>query len=278
MKRTVLFLCSFLFLLLVPTSALADAGPKPEVHIYVEGASETVYATLLSTQDTSGPWRAKLSPDSDWQGPAPEDIHQKFKSYDVPEGYYYLNFAAQASPETFVWSYYPPQDFRILLYLADSDQFLLSEPQSMGALINTFNVTLEDGRIASVTFQFNWIAMLSKILVLMLVTLVAELLIALLFRIPMKFRFPMEGNFRHIVRINLITQLVLNVLLWLYIYRIGQGGMADLLKPILLLPAEIIVFTIEALYYRKKLTQTAHPVLYALAANMLSFGMGLMLP
>lgn len=56
-KLCSLFLCVVFTFLLIPVTARADVGPKPSIRVTFEGlGDELCYGTLLSKNDTTGPY------------------------------------------------------------------------------------------------------------------------------------------------------------------------------------------------------------------------------
>ena len=133
MKKTArLLLCAFAVLILFPMTARADIGPKPSVVVDFNGLdTQTYYATLLSRQKTTGPYSALGRPrayqhydkdDEDY------DIFLRFAEYEDADGYYFLQFFSDCSQtRRFSWTYYPPREFKILLYFPETDRFVVSD-------------------------------------------------------------------------------------------------------------------------------------------------------
>jgi hypothetical protein len=132
MKKVLTFLlCILAFLAVSPVAAHADTGPKPSVVIEFEGLpSGDCYVTLLSKSESTGPYSV-YDGDPDHaqyqEGDADYPVWEKFASYEDEDGYYFLQyFARLGDSSTFEWGYYPPEDFKILLYFPDDDRFVVS--------------------------------------------------------------------------------------------------------------------------------------------------------
>ena len=102
----------------LPITAKADMGPKPSVRIQFKNMSDDLcYGTLLSKEKCTGPAQV-------WDGTARNEqlydldrnIWKAFVDYKDPDGYYFLQRGWTVS-ETgeIAWTYYPPEDFKILL-------------------------------------------------------------------------------------------------------------------------------------------------------------------
>ncbi|NLG36379.1 MAG: hypothetical protein GX549_00090, partial [Clostridiales bacterium] len=133
MKKTAcLLICAFAVLILFPMTARADIGPKPSVVVDFDGLdTHTYYATLLSRQRTTGPYSAPgrdgaylhYNKDDEDYG-----IFLKFTEYEDADGYYFLQFFSDCTQtHRFSWTYYPPREFKILLYFPETDSFVVSD-------------------------------------------------------------------------------------------------------------------------------------------------------
>ena len=98
--------------------AAADVGPKPSVGLLLEGLEGRRYfVTLLADRTGSGPWSAE-SEYSDWMGD--HDAWQAFHAYDAPEGWFFWSeYADCTETGRFAWTYYPPERFYVLVWLAE---------------------------------------------------------------------------------------------------------------------------------------------------------------
>ena len=110
----------------VSTTVKADIGPKPSVVIEVIGFEEKeYYVTLLSERDSTGPW-SYGNKYYDYMGE--EWVFEEFEKYQDKDGYYFLSFMEDCSEDdTFEWTYYPPQKFKVLIYTTEDKQFYCSE-------------------------------------------------------------------------------------------------------------------------------------------------------
>ncbi len=122
-----LALILFAFVLLAPAflrtetiEASADTGPKPSVRVtFANMGDELCYGTLLSKTPSTGPARA-------WDGTEEgkyisegkdEAVWRAFTEFKDSDGYYFLQWFWRADEKKALnWTYYPPQEFKILLY------------------------------------------------------------------------------------------------------------------------------------------------------------------
>ena len=277
-KLLVLTLCVAL-LAAMSVTAFADMGPKPSVRVTFKNLPEgPVYGTLLSLQQSTGPASA-------WDGdpnradakPGDEDypIWKAFVDYADPDGYYFLQWFWDCSEGQLDWTYYPPSDFKILLYFPESGTYLSSGICQRYAFDSYFNATLENGALtAKVNHQLQ-LTELWGLLCRMALTIAVELLIGLLF-------WPWEKDvFRLLIAVNILTQLLLNLALNVYVHF--HGTFLFTLAPIYFL-LEIAVMVIETRAYNKRMPDAVGGPIpmgkalgYSMVANIASFALGLVL-
>jgi hypothetical protein len=283
MKKKIVMPCLLLLFLSVLTiPVFADTGPKPSVVVEFTGIpeGETCYVTLLAEETSTGPysWAGKGQ-----VGELPEDhpeIWQRFVEYEDSDGFYFLQYLEECDESgQFVWDYYPPERFKILVYFPETDQFAVSQDIfEQYAFDSYFSADLSAITQAEASgtacfpaereYGLGWT--IFAFLVRLLITVAVEVLIAL------AFGYKYKNQLLLILAVNCLTQLLLNVILLLGGYDTYFVWYA--LKYFLL---EACVFALEAVIYAKYLPQlaehyseTGHPVWYALAANAASFVLG----
>lgn len=248
-----------------PTLAKADMGPKPSVEIeFMNLPSGECYATLLSSTQSTGPFSASNESQS--------EIDEVFNSYTDKDGFYYLHFYRRIDDtSSFIWSYYPPHDFKILVYVKQTNEFITNdEVLSRYAFSSYFSTDLQGG---TTTKNYDYASEILKLIARIVLTLAVEIGIALLFGYR-------KNDLKIIVIANAVTQIALNV--WLNAINYRSGSLALALN---YFGAEILVFIAEALLYSIVLTVTAKRanakprrifihIIYALLANIASFGLG----
>lgn len=284
-KKISVWLSAILLLLtLLPVTAYADIGPKPSVQIRLEGLGGGVcYGTLLAKEASTGPayvWDG----DASHQNPMelPEDVWQAFVNYQDPDGYHFLQWAWRCDEtKELHWNYYPPQSFKLLLYFPAQDAFVAGDICERYAFDSYFTATAgEDG--AQITAEnvsctvvkkgYDYLGELPPLLCRIVLTVLLELLVAWLFSLRTK------KQLLTILWVNAVTQVGLNVALNLVSYRSGPRHLALLYAPL-----ELLVFAAEAALYCVLLRKAEEKpsvkrlVLYALAANAVSFAAGLLL-
>lgn len=142
MKKNILL---WLFLVIgfiqgLAVNVFADMGPKPSVEVEFKGLeSETYYVTLLSEYDSSGPYTNEDS----YQG-NDYDIWKKFNGYKDSDEFYFLGeFWDCSEYNQFMWVYYPPTTFKILIYFREYDSFVVSEIYEQYAFSSRYIVDVE---------------------------------------------------------------------------------------------------------------------------------------
>ena len=282
MKRR-LFCGSILALLLVcllPLWAAADTGPKPSITVTPEGFGEDAcYLTLLSQTETTGPWSKQesfaASKDSYGDPEADEAIWTAFNDYQDAEGFFFLGcYGEVTGGQMFCWSYYPPDTFKVLAYFPDSGTFAVGPATEREEFSARYTVSpSETGETLLIEKARNQEAENKSFVGRLVLTLALELAVAVVFA------FRAKRQIITIVCMNLITQVGLNQaithLFPLVSSRWYWPG---------LLVLEVLIFLVEGAVYAKLLPRwkkdpaaVCHPWGYALAANVASFGVGLIL-
>ena len=190
-----------------------------------------------------------------------------------PEGYYFLGYFQEypgTADEEFVWGYYPPNKFYVLLYNIETGTFYRSEePVERYAFSSEWQVLLDSQDGLRVYHNRNDSDILSSFAARVLITLILELTWGILL---FGLRGPAQRNL--IGKVNLATQIILNLGLCY-----GTLYLGPMWGNFLYFALEVLVFSVEAFVYNRCLPwpegRKPHPILYALTANLLSFGIGL---
>lgn len=310
-ERKAIVLCMLVLLLAGSQKVMADTGPKPSVVIDFEGLEgENYYATLLSEDSSTGPHSAldsEYGNDARYQeGDEDYDIYRQFVEYEDSDGFYFLQyFGSCADNQQFRWGYYPPQRFKILLYFPERDCFLTNDVvYERYAFDSYFAVNVELREIGEenadmtveqaekeniettveptggMTVKKNTI-LNAKTYAQEVLALIVRALITIAVEITIAFLFAFRGKkqLRLLIVVNLVTQIALNLVLYLLYYKYVW------ITLLLFYPAlEILVFVVEGAWYAKRLNldaarqaSRAKIWMYALVANAASFGLGLWL-
>ncbi|MBR6119757.1 MAG: hypothetical protein IKQ04_05500 [Oscillospiraceae bacterium] len=284
MKKTVhRLLTALLLCLLLSTTVFADMGPHFSVEIRIDGLEgRRCYATLLSRQESTGPasaWDGHSAPYGYLlDGMDREEGLEAFYAlgrYQDPDGYYFLKEFFLVEDGSFTWGYFPPDDFKLLLYFPDTGTLTAGEKLERYAFDSAYRCQLQpDGSLGSFTRTNGLTRQIPSFLLRAAATILIELLIAGLFGLVSKASVPL------LIKTNLWTQLALNLVLALYSHSFGaSGGMFTAVYVIL----ELTVLAVETAVYvgglpqRTKRNSKKLCAVYALAANAASLALGLWL-
>lgn len=312
MKLSKLFaiISAITVMLCFSVSVSADIGPKPSIHIeFLNMPEGECFGTLLSKNDTTGP-------SSVWDGNKEHAQHNeneyynyswaafdyatwlKFVEYDDPDGFYFLQEGWNiAESDGIHWTYYPPQEFKILLYFPETGEFITSGIYERYAFDSYFTVDMSTvGLIAPENAvildhvnpdtgdygisadkllladrSYDYSSEIIGLIVRVILTVLIELAVALPFMLLKK------KYLKVLAFTNIVTQLLLN--LFLNISAYFMGGMGAMAVYILL---EIAVFSIEAAIYTHSFKRYGkhkgiYYIAYALVANGTSFFLGVWL-
>ena len=240
MKRILTLAVTLLFAALLPTAAFADMGPKPSVRISIEGLDPytACYGTLLSEKPSTGPATA-YDGTNQYLGMNDEAIWRAFVDYSDPDGYYFLQELWQCNTDGKLWwGYYPPEDFKLLLYFPDTGEFVSSGKYSAYAFSSYFDAELTDGGVTlRRSYDYGYAAL--GFFVRCVFTIALEIAIAY-FLFKLRSKRPLTA----VALINTVTQAALNLAVNIIVYLKGSF----LLVPRFLL-MELAVFVAEAVLY-----------------------------
>lgn len=201
----------------IPLPVLADTGPKKSVTVEFDLPHEgTYYATLLSRDKSTGPWNYYETYESynGMQGGAnPMDKSEWTALHSSGDSYYFLSYGEvlENGGNTFDWSYYPPDDFKVLLYDAENKTYYLSGEMTRVHFSSCYKASVDKeapGTLKVKEVQ-NWPQMLKNFLRRCLMTIIVELLIGLIFYRKLK-------ELGVIVLTNILTQVFLNVAIFIF--------------------------------------------------------------
>lgn len=266
-----------------PTTASADMGPKPSINVTFKNLDdEPCFVTILSEYKSSGPFSAydpkvdnrelggfdsNYYSDENYVNEEAELSWQAFVDYEDKDGYYFLQRWWKLGGESnrISWGYHPPYSFKVVVYYPENNVFIASDIYERYAFDSYYTVDMSsvDGARLLLSKSYDYFGEIIGLLCRIALTILIELLIALLFRL--KGRRVMLTVFA----VNTVTQIALNVALNLINYF--RGALAYLVAFVLL---EIAVVVIEAVAYSILLRKCGVPVwkslLYAVVANVVS--------
>ena len=274
MKRIAAIIACLLMLALLPTAAFADMGPKPSVRIGIEGLDpdEPCWGTLLSEEASTGPSRA-YDGENARVGEAGEDVWRAFVDYEAPDGYYFLQELWPCSEDGQLWwTYYPPEEFKLLLYFPETGEFVSSGKCSAYAFTSWFDARLSDGELA-LSKSYDYSGAIVNFAVRCALTVALECAAAYFL-----FRLRTPGRLKAVAAVNVITQLALNLVVNIIAYLAGSFMMA--FRFFLL---ECLVFAAEGALYDMFFRRAGEPVpvkrcwALSLVGNLMSYALGLWL-
>lgn len=274
MKRIAAIIACLLMLALLPTAALADMGPKPSVRIGIEGLDPDApcWGTLLSEEASTGPSRA-YDGENARVGEAGEDVWRAFVDYEDPDGYYFLQELWPCSEEGQLWwTYYPPEDFKLLLYFPETGEFVSSGKCSAYAFTSWFDARLTEGEL-TLSKSYDYSGAIVNFAVRCALTIALECSAAYFI-----FRLRTPGRLKAVAAVNVITQLALNLVVNIIAYFAGSFMIA--FRFFLL---ECLVFAAEGALYDMFFRRSGEPVpvkrcwALSLVGNLMSYALGLWL-
>ena len=274
MKRIAAIIACLLMLALLPTAAFADMGPKPSVRIGIEGLDpdEPCWGTLLSEEASTGPSRA-YDGENARVGEAGEDVWRAFVDYEDPDGYYFLQELWPCSEDGQLWwTYYPPEEFKLLLYFPETGEFVSSGKCSAYAFTSWFDARLSDGELA-LSKSYDYSGAIVNFAVRCALTVALECAAAYFI-----FRLRTPGRLKAVAAVNVITQLALNLVVNIIAYLAGSFMIA--FRFFLL---ECLVFAAEGALYDMFFRRAGEPVpvkrcwALSLVGNLMSYALGLWL-
>ena len=279
MKKRILSLILMVLILLplVAVTASADSGPKPSTVITVHtGGGERCVVTLLAEKERWG-ISDTVEPDetpADWmvKNKIQEEAWYAFRDYRDPDGFHFWGNVFEGNV---AWGYMPPEVFKIAVYYPDYDILWVSEDRyERYAFHSDFRLNLpalgtgaQSGEVDMVVKKSSDLAAeLAGFLIRVVLTLAVELALARLFG------FDEKRQQKVILRVNLITQVGLNLLLWVWYFF--DGPIMAILR---LAAAELVVLIAESVAYLRLLRSDgsrARILGYTILANLASVTLG----
>ncbi|MCM1308535.1 MAG: hypothetical protein NC223_08050 [Butyrivibrio sp.] len=265
----------------------ADTAPKPSVAIEFENMNEEkYYVTLLSESKSTGPYSVVVNGETEDKSEA----WKAFFNYSDSDGFYFLQYYGELEGDgSFVWGYYPPDRFKILLYFPERDLYFVSGEIYMRYAFDSYyrvdgsrldlNGAADISRIDNMAREsYEYGSELLSLAARVIITVALELGIALFFA-----AFRKKYWIKTILFTNLATQLLLNAGLNAAAY---WGGPKE--ARFAYIAAEIAVIAAECAVYRLMNKRTCKGggadgvqlengllFVYACMANLVSFFAGL---
>ena len=263
--------------------AFADFGPKPSVVVEFENAGDQqYYVTLVAKEDKLGSPYSRVTAEDQ---PETDDIAiwNRLVAYEDPDGMVFAgNVQKLTGDGAYIWGYYPPSEFRVLIYFPDTDSFVeSSEILEQYAFDSYYQMDFNDltenrnDVVAAipVTRKYNLLWQITAFLLRLAVTVAVECLLAVLFG------FKGKRQMLLVLAVNCATQLAMNLLILdesvgLFVFYVLQYALI-----------EVGVILAEGLVYCLALPKLAtpeqnrnvHPIAFAFFGNVASFSLGFLL-
>lgn len=285
MIRNILRRISMVLILMAALAicAFADFGPKPSVVVEFEGAGDReYYVTLVAKEDKLGGPYHRITVDDQ-----PEEVNpavwNRLVGYEEPDG---LVFAGNVQKLTgdgdYVWGYYPPSEFRVLIYFPDTDSFVASsEILEQYAFDSYYQMDFNDlpenwnDAVAAipVTRKYNLLCQITAFLLRLAVTVAVECLLAVLFG------FTGKRQLLLVAAVNCVSQLALNLLILdesvgLFVFYVLQYALIEV--GVILAEGLVYCLALPKLVTPEQ-NRNIHPIAYAVIGNMASFSLGYLL-
>ena len=271
-----------LFLTLCMLFALpvwADVGDKPSICITFENMPDVpFYGTLIVGTLPKGAIYAADSNEIEWYANVPITVYDAFCGYDEADSFSYWhspyeNIFLCSESGRLVLNYPSPDRFKLLLYFPETETYAVSDVLEKYAydasyVLDFGGAVPSDGVLLDVRTDDHLPSGIGGRFVRMVLTVLLELGIAWLFRYRTK---PLVYR---IITVNVVTQILLNLALVCIGFRLG--GLAVLLAYFLLeIPVLLIEMIADAILLPDRRGGTWwKAVLYAIAANLVSFIVG----
>ena len=289
MKKFLAFLISLLGLLAIvfavpskPVTANADTGPKPSTQITIKNLEKSDYIIAYGMNtEFYGPHRA-FTPDEDREYINKEELTQVYNVVNLPEGWYLCDFSCSYTDVTEIVvnsGYMWPDDFILIILNKLNNDYYLSEETKTYAFHSYFecdmanyqNGSIELSRAIVLEAKYQYGKEIGEFFLRLAVTLGIELLLALAFKFTKK-------SYIIIAITNAATQVGLNVALNLTAHFNGKNPWLVFFYVI----AEVAIVVVESIVLtkfceRKDGRSKGLIPLYVILANILSFGIGMLL-
>ena len=263
--------------------AFADFGPKPSVVVEFENAGDQeYYVTLVAKEDKLGSPYSRVTAEDQ---PETDDIAiwNRLVAYEDPDGMVFAgNVQKLTGDGAYVWGYYPPSEFRVLIYFPDTDLFVeSSEILEQYAFDSYYQMDFNDlpenwnDAVAAipVTRKYNLLWQIAAFLLRLAVTVAVECLLAVLFG------FKGKRQMLLVLAVNCATQLAMNLLILdesvgLFVFYVLQYALIEV--GVILAEGLVYCLALPKLVTPEQ-NRNIHPIAFAFFGNVASFLLGFLL-
>ena len=231
--------------------------------IEFEGIQETCYGTLLSKTSETGSWSYSKPIELD----APDNVMQFFREYEDDDHFFYLNYFEDVSGGLLYWPYYPPEEFKVLLYFPETDSFLTTEASvSRYALTSKFKAVFENGTIR-LTRNYNYLRLFINACIRFITGVLSAMLICMIMGKPLK------KEIKYYLVSNIIFHLLLNIFISVFSY---YNGFTMVEYFMFLWVPYLLLLVLQGYLYSRK-TITGSPWFCAFFSNLAAYGTGMLM-
>ena len=264
--------------------AFADFGPKPSVVVEFENAGDQeYYVTLVAKEDKLGSPYSRVTAEDQ---PETDDIAiwNRLVAYEDPDGMVFAgNVQKLTGDGAYVWGYYPPSEFRVLVYFPDTDSFVeSSEILEQYAFDSYYQMDFNDlpenwnDAVAAipVTRKYNLLWQITAFLLRLAVTVAVECLLAVLFG------FKGKRQMLLVLAVNCATQLAMNLLILdesvgLFVFYVLQYALIEV--GVILAEGGLVYCLALPKLATPEQNRNIHPIAFAFFGNVASFSLGFLL-
>lgn len=275
MKKVLSFILIFIFVFIGSSLVIsADTGPKPKTTITIYNLDKSDYIIGYATKKKSGP-HSFYEPGADVFYGSSDDLDVLYEKYQLADGFrlYDISYSYSNVDEfTLESGYYWPSDFKLLIYDKINDRCYISEEVETYAFHSYFKCDFKaiDSTIFSLVKTYNYTNEIFSFIIRLIVTLVIEMLIALIFRYTRK-------SYLIILVTNLVTQIGLNLALNLDAHFNGRQPIMIIVYVFIELAIILVEGIIYQIFLKRKNNGFNFGFLYSIIANVVSFVLGMIL-
>lgn len=264
----------------------ADTGPKPTTEITIRNLEKSDYIVAYATKYDNYANHSRFIPGDEHCGKTyfgnADDLTLLYYNVTLPEEFYLFDisyFFKDATELVCKSGYMWPDEFMLIIYnKANSNYYLTTETKTY-AFNSYFSYDMNDLKGKPIELQkniplaksYNYGKEIGEFFLRLVVTLSIEMLLALLFRFTKK-------SLLVIGITNAVTQIGLNISLNLFAHYHGKSPYILIIYALI----ELAIIAVEAIVYKKFCKrgkdENKHWIIaYTLLANVLSFGLGMVL-
>lgn len=290
MKRIMIILSTFLFTFLFfitssPQIAHADTGPKPMTTIEIYHLEPSDYIVAYGVQNHPGPHHQFIPGDENFGKTYYGDVNDLtliYQHVSLPENWElcdisssYTNTSNLSIQSGYMW----PSEFILIIYNKITNVYYLSEVTRTYAFHSYFQYDMNNYKNSPIGLEkkiileksYNYLKEILEFILRLIMTLAIEMLLAYAFKFNKK-------SLLIIMIMNILTQIGLNLSLNITAYFYGKSPWHFFIYAFI----EIFIVIVEAIIFkifcRRGKEETRNWIIsYTVLANILSFGLGMIL-